>query len=105
MTFDTPVVALERAKSGPLVSRSQAKRVVARLNNFKEAALDFTDVPEVGPAFADEIFRVYRAANPGLSLTVIHANEAVRQMIHRAEAATRHEAFPDSSEQAPEKQR
>ena len=87
MTFDKTVVALDLAKSGPLVSRSQAKRVVSRLNRFKEAILDFDGVPEIGQAFADEIFRVYKSANPALTLRAIRANDAVVGMIRRAEVA------------------
>lgn len=97
MSFDRTVVALDLAKTGPLVSRSQAKRVVSRLNRFKEAVLDFADVPAIGQAFADEIFRVYKTANPGLSLKAINANEAVQRMIRRAETAEQRDDVRGSS--------
>jgi anti-sigma regulatory factor (Ser/Thr protein kinase) len=97
MTFDKTVVALDLAKSGPLVSRSQAKRVVSRLDRFREAVLDFQDVSEIGQAFADEIFRVYRSNNPGVELTHIHANEAVEKMIHRVTTAEARAAVQGSA--------
>lgn len=67
-----------------LVSRSQAKRVVARLDRFKEAVLDFKGVTTIGQAFADEVFRVFRTAHPDVDLTWVNANEEVAAMIRRA---------------------
>jgi hypothetical protein len=67
-----------------LVSRSQAKRVVARLDRFKEVVLDFEGVSSIGQAFADEIFRVFRTANPEVHLAFANANESVESMIIRA---------------------
>ena len=64
-----------------LVSRSQAKRLLARLEKFKEIKLDFNDVPSIGQAFADEIFRVFANQNPSVHLIPINANEQVQKMI------------------------
>lgn len=69
------------------VARSQAKRVLARLPRFKEVTLDFEGVRSIGPAFADEIFRVFANNHPDVHLTVARANELVQRMIARAEAA------------------
>lgn len=66
------------------VSRSQAKRALARLPRFKEVLLDFDGVNSIGPAFADEIFRVFAAEHPEVHLTAIRANDEVRKMIDRA---------------------
>jgi len=42
------------------ISRSQARRVLQRLENFKKIILDFDKVPTIGQAFADEVFsRLY----------------------------------------------
>jgi len=79
-----------------LVSRSQAKRILARLDRFKEVVLDFSDVPEIGPSFADEIFRVYRGSHPKVSIVPMKANEAVTRMIRRAQSAET-EASPSPS--------
>jgi len=67
-----------------LVSRSQAKRIVARLERFREVILDFEGVESVTPAFADEIFRVFASGHPQVQLLPVNDNEQVRQMIQRA---------------------
>jgi hypothetical protein len=79
-----------------LVSRSQAKRILARLDRFKEVVLDFSGVPEIGPSFADEIFRVYRGSHPEVGIVPMTANEAVARMIRRAQSAET-EASPSPS--------
>lgn len=76
-----------------LVSRSQAKRVLNRLERFREVILDFTDVPAIGQAFADEIFRVFAAENPSVGLRWVKANDAVEQMIYRAIAFREEDQF------------
>jgi anti-sigma regulatory factor (Ser/Thr protein kinase) len=78
------VVKLVESEGGALVSRSQAKRIVARLERFKEAVLDFEGVESVTPAFADEIFRVFASGHPQVKLLPVNDNEQVRQMIRRA---------------------
>ena len=70
-----------------LVSRSQAKRALARLPRFKEVLLDFDGVSSIGPAFADEIFRVFASEHPEVHLSPIRANDNVQRMINRAKRA------------------
>jgi anti-sigma regulatory factor (Ser/Thr protein kinase) len=70
-----------------LVSRSQARRVLARFERFKEVFLDFSGIESIGQAFADEIFRVFAADHPAINLVAANANEQVSQMIRRALAA------------------
>jgi STAS-like domain of unknown function (DUF4325) len=67
-----------------LVSRSQAKRLLSRLEKFKEVYLDFTDVTDIGQAFADEIFRVFKNEHPSIRLMPIKASPEVERMIKRA---------------------
>ena len=67
-----------------LISRSEAKRILARLESFQEVFFDFSGVESIGQAFADEIFRVYAIEHPSMKLTPIHVNEQVNQMIRRA---------------------
>jgi hypothetical protein len=69
------------------VSRSQAKRVLARLPRFKEVMLDFEGVTAIGPAFADEIFRVFARSHPDVHLQAVRTNDDVQRMIDRAIAA------------------
>lgn len=84
--FTKTQVPVSLAKYGDenLVSRSQAKRVVARLDRFKEVVFDFEGVSRIGQAFADEIFRVFWASNPEMHLLWINANPEVVSMIRRA---------------------
>lgn len=42
-----------------LDSRSQAKRLLARVDKFKKVIFDFDDVEPIGQAFADEVFCVF----------------------------------------------
>jgi len=64
-----------------LVSRSQAKRLLARFERFKEVFLDFEGVEFIGQAFADEIFRVFKNANPNIELLWMRANDNIEKMI------------------------
>ena len=77
-------VKLMRYGDDKLVSRSQAKRLLARFDRFKTVVLDFSGVAMVGQAFADEVFRVFRSKNPGVELVPIHASSEVKRMISRA---------------------
>ena len=67
-----------------LISRSQAKRLLRRADKFKEVILNFDGIAEIGQAFADEIFRVYRKSNPQVHLYPVHASDDVMTMINRA---------------------
>lgn len=69
-----------------LVSRSQAKRVLSRVDRFYEVTLDFAGVEQIGQGFADEIFRVFRRQNPTIEIRYLNANENVEKMIRRARA-------------------
>ena len=87
--FNKTVVPVRLAKIGNenLVSRSQAKRLVARFEGFRTVILDFDDVDDIGQAFSDEIFRVFANAHPEVHLVPVKATPAVQQMITRATSA------------------
>lgn len=86
--FNTTVVPVKLMRYGDdnLVSRSQAKRLLARVDRFKLVMLDFSGVASIGQAFADEVFRVFRGKHTQVQLVPVHASSAVRRMISRAEA-------------------
>lgn len=69
-----------------LISRSQARRLLARFDRFKQIILDFSDVDMIGQAFADEVFRVFRNLHPDIIIHPLHANDEVMMMIKRAES-------------------
>lgn len=81
-------VFLARYGDENLVSRSQAKRLLARFERFKEIVLDFDNVDSIGQAFADEIFRVFVIQNPAIHLIPINANKQIQKMIAHVKNAT-----------------
>ena len=84
--FSKTVIPVKVAQFGEenLVSRSQAKRLLNRVDRFKEVVLDFSGVEMIGQAFADEIFRVYATSHPDVKLHGINASAPVKSMIGRA---------------------
>jgi anti-sigma regulatory factor (Ser/Thr protein kinase) len=88
--FTKTVVPVNLARYGNenLISRSQAKRLLARVELFKIVVLDFSEVPIIGQAFADEIFRIFERENPDIQLLTIHANSEVKRMIDRAKSGS-----------------
>jgi len=87
--FDKSTIPMKLAQVGSagLVSRSQAKRILAGIERFKSVTLDFTGVEWIGQGFADEIFRVYRKAHPDIEILTQGANKDVARMIQRAQSA------------------
>lgn len=83
--FTKTVVPVKLALYGDdkLVSRSQAKRLLARVDRFKIVIFDFQGVATIGQAFADEVFRVFALKHPEMQLTPVHATPAVKFMINR----------------------
>lgn len=84
--FTKTVVPVRLTQYGDdkLISRSQAKRLLVRVEKFKTVVFDFDDVETIGQAFADEIFRVFKLQQPSMELIYLNANEQVTQMIRRA---------------------
>lgn len=84
--FTKTVVPVRLAQYGDdkLVSRSQAKRLLARIDRFKIVIFDFKEVDSIGQAFADEVFRVFASKHPGIELHEMNANADVTRMIKRA---------------------
>ncbi|MEK7246505.1 MAG: STAS-like domain-containing protein, partial [Pseudomonadota bacterium] len=50
-----------------------------------EVILDFEGVPQIGQAFADEIFRVFRQDHPGIDIFAIRTNPEVAETIERVQ--------------------
>ena len=86
--FNKTVVPMQLAQYGNdrLISRSQAKRVLARVDQFSTVLLDFRGVPTIGQAFADEVFRVFRRDHPDVSIIPVNDNIEVKRMIARAQS-------------------
>jgi DNA-binding Lrp family transcriptional regulator len=76
------IVRLFEAGSA-FLSRSEAKRLAAGLDEFDEVILDFAGVEEVGQGFVDELFRVWNIEHPGTRLRSVNMNDAVEFMVAR----------------------
>jgi anti-sigma regulatory factor (Ser/Thr protein kinase) len=77
-------VRLAQYENEKLVSRSQAKRLLARVERFKYVVFDFEGVSSIGQAFADEIFRVYAKNHPDIVLHPVKMDLNVEKMVKRA---------------------
>src|SRR3989338_4144426 len=74
---------------GVHISRSQARRILSGLEKFKIILLDFDQVPIVGQAFADEIYRVFQSKHPDIAIQEENMSEGVKFMIKRAKNEAR----------------
>ncbi len=84
--FTKTVVPVRLALYGneQLISRSQGKRLMERVDRFKTVILDFAGVQTVGRAFADEIFRVFANRHPNIQIIPVNDGPEVKSMIVRA---------------------
>lgn len=92
--FARTVVPVRLARIGGenLISRSQAKRLLQRVDRFRIVGFDFAGVEKIGQSFADEIFRVFANEHPAIELIAMNAVPEVQQMIRRAEVLRDEEA-------------
>ncbi|KKQ88183.1 MAG: hypothetical protein UT09_C0002G0021 [Parcubacteria group bacterium GW2011_GWF2_38_8] len=77
-------VNLVISESGVHISRSQARRILSGLEKFKIILLDFDNVPIIGQAFADEIYRVFHHQYPNIKIEEENMSESVHFMVERA---------------------
>ncbi len=63
------------------VARSQARRLLYRLEEFEQVEFDFAGVEYMAQGFADEVFRVFHNKHPEVELIPVNANESVLGMI------------------------
>lgn len=84
--FYKTVVPLKLAlyEGGNLISRSQAKRILNRVEKFQNVVLDFKDIEFVGQAFLDEVFRVFPQRNKHVKFSTFNVNEDIKKMINSA---------------------
>ncbi len=87
-SFNKTVVPVELAMYDDenLVSRSQAKRMLSRIEKFQVVVFDFDGIASIGQAFADEIFRVFANQHPEIEISAVNTSAEVKRMISRAKA-------------------
>ena len=78
--FDKTILPLKNIFDTSPVSRSQAKRIVNRLDNFNEVILDFDGIEWMGQGFAHQIFVVFAKEHPDVSIIPINMIEGVERM-------------------------
>lgn len=88
--FDRTVVPVRLAlyEGERLISRSQAKRILNRVERFRYVILDFEGVDTIGQAFADEVFRVFANRHPEIDIVAANESEQIGRMISRALSAS-----------------
>ncbi len=87
--FGRTLVVVKLYRSGKEhLSRSQARRITSGLDKFKTVVLNFSGVETIGQAFADEIFRVWKACHPKIEIVPRNADANVAFMIRRVQAGT-----------------
>src|SRR3989338_2986098 len=88
--FDKTEIRVKLYTSGGVhISRSQARRILEGLEKFKVILLDFENVPLVGQAFVDEIYRVFQNAHPDILIQEENMSEGVKFMVERAKNEAR----------------
>lgn len=84
LVFDKTRTVVTLFQSGDsFVSRSEAKRLGTRLDQFTEIVVDFQGVREVGQGFVDELFRVWQRDHPEVRLLPVNMSPAVEHMVRR----------------------
>ena len=78
--FTTTRIPLKNIFDTAPVSRSQAKRICNRLDQFEEVILDFKDITWMGQGFAHQLFVVYQNAHPTISIKTENMNDSVTNM-------------------------
>jgi anti-sigma regulatory factor (Ser/Thr protein kinase) len=68
-------------EEGGFVSRTEAKRIAAHLEDFGTVELDFQGIESVGQGFVDELFRVWQNDQPQTRLVPIRANSSIISLI------------------------
>lgn len=76
-------------QSGEPIARSQARRILNRLEQFKVAEFDFDGVEFMGQGFADEVFRVFKNSHPEVEIVPINACPFVLRMIKHVQRTQR----------------
>lgn len=83
----TKIVVKLFALGTEFVSRSEARRILTGLEEFREIELDFSKVEAVGQGFADEVLRVWTRSHPEVVVTIANASRPVAFMLRRAQVA------------------
>ncbi|MBS3763563.1 MAG: DUF4325 domain-containing protein [Planctomycetes bacterium] len=79
-SFDRTEIKVKLYKK-EYMSRSEARRLLNRVADFREVILDFEEVDRIGQGFADEIFRVFCNRHPDVRIEYIDIAPELEVMI------------------------
>ena len=77
----TRIPIKEVCTGGQPMARSQARKILWRLEQFKQVEFDFAEIDFMGQGFADEVFRVFKSHHPQVEIIPINACSRVLGMI------------------------
>lgn len=83
----TRIPIKEVCTGGQPMARSQARKILWRLEQFERAEFDFSEIDFMGQGFADEVFRVFKAHHPEVEIIPINACPRVLGMIKHVQRA------------------
>lgn len=77
----TRIPIKEVCQEGEPIARSQARKLLYRLEQFKIVELDFSGVDFMGQGFADEVFRVFKTRYSEIQIIALNACPDILRMI------------------------
>ncbi|MBQ8803958.1 MAG: STAS-like domain-containing protein [Tyzzerella sp.] len=77
----TRIPIKEVCQEGEPIARSQARKLLYRLEQFKIVEFDFAEVDFMGQGFADEVFRVFKNRHPEVEIVPINACPDILSMV------------------------
>jgi anti-sigma regulatory factor (Ser/Thr protein kinase) len=82
----TAIAVAATTGTADYVTRSAARELLQGKDQFRVIVLDFSGVTNIGQGFADEVFRVFPANSPDVTVSAINMNEAVSWFVTQAQA-------------------
>lgn len=83
----TRIPIKEVCQEGEPIARSQARKILYRLEQFQLVEFDFSEVDFMGQGFADEVFRVFKARYPEVEIIPVNACPDILRMIKHVQRA------------------
>lgn len=83
----TRIPIKEVCREGEPIARSQARKILYRLEQFKSVEFDFEEVDFMGQGFADEVFRVFKTRYPEVEIIPLNACPDILRMIKHVQRA------------------
>lgn len=83
----TRIPIKEVCQEGEPIARSQARKILYRLEQFKIVEFNFAEVQFMGQGFADEVFRVFKSRHPEVEIIPVNACPDILTMIKHVQRA------------------